>query len=1197
MSESNKEKAAEIASYVFSAINNAVTETVRQIGDSPLGKIAVSVSSKSNFAVSATIGVGQIALAENKAEKTAEVASGLVVGAGVVAATVAIAGLVTASAAVTVGVAVAVGAAGTLAGSYYLGPKVYNLTKPDKKPDIVEKAKSSSPPPRHVEDKTSDSDGGSSSSSSSSGHGGYNGADNGFVVSKSDRVPNSYGGHPGYDGKSKPDSSSNTKPDSSSNTKPDNGGGDGSGSSSGGGGYNNIDNSGYNGADYGFLPIALDINRDGRIDHIAAKDSTVMFDFDEDGYAHRIGWVGKDDGFLIYDSDEDNQVTKTNEVSFISYVDGAETDLEGLHHFDSNDDNKLNSLDSEWSKFKVWIDANQNGISEEGEVKTLADHNIAELDLTINRNEKTINGNTVFQDISVKLTNGQTMLGQDAGFSVTGSGLRIETYKDGFVMKYKAGDGKIISFAVLDRDEAISLDMKDYPELSLMMGTAKNDVIKNSGTANVMLIGAFGNDKLTGGSGDDVLDGGHGNDWLIGGSGDDTIIAGKGNDLIDGGEGTDTLILDYSSANGGVSLSRYWKQDDKGKWIQGDISTKDDHPYMRIWADLDGDGKGETTPDAADEYDYFKRDSIETFIIYGSDENDRLVGYSGNDSIYGGAGSDQLIGGAGDDTLYGGAGADNLDGGEGEDTADYSGSTAGVLVNLAIGRVYGGHATGDTLTNIENIIGSQYADILAGDGGNNTLNGGEGDDELSAGAGNDTINGGAGDDVLDGGHGNDWLIGGSGDDTIIASKGNDIIDGGEGTDTLILDYSYAKGRVFINTWYYWKQDDEGDWVKGDYPIRDAHPYFRIWADLDGDGKGRTTLDADDEYDYYSTSTENITAYGSDGNDTFYSGDGNDIFYGGDGHDSFHGHSGNDTLYGGAGNDTLDGHSGNDTLNGGDGNDRLYGHSGNDTLNGGDGDDTASFSYSSHKNALIINLSDILNQQKWKPLGDDNWEQGTGGDYIWHRISVNGETDYFTSIENFHLHGNNYGNDILTGADGDDRLHGNARDDRLYGGDGNDYLRGGAGNDKLYGNEGNDTLNGGTGNDTLRGGKGDDTLDGDAGIDVLAGKLDDDIFVLGDLTEGTDHVTDFRVSGQDDKIRIDTVAGNEDTLTALYAAANIRIDNTQNYGGDFESGNNASRKNDTQIYHTNGTSSTNDDELLMVLEDFTTPLTIDMFDII
>ncbi len=82
-------------------------------------------------------------------------------------------------------------------------------------------------------------------------------------------------------------------------------------------------------------------------------------------------------------------------------------------------------------------------------------------------------------------------------------------------------------------------------------------------------------------------------------------------------------------------------------------------------------------------------------------------------------GNDILLGGAGNDTLIGGGGADSLQGGAGVDTADYSGSAAPVTVNLTTGTGSGGDAQGDTLTGVDNLIGSFGDDSLTGDAGNN----------------------------------------------------------------------------------------------------------------------------------------------------------------------------------------------------------------------------------------------------------------------------------------------------------------------------------------------------------------------------------------------------------------------------------------------------------------------------------------------
>ena len=167
--------------------------------------------------------------------------------------------------------------------------------------------------------------------------------------------------------------------------------------------------------------------------------------------------------------------------------------------------------------------------------------------------------------------------------------------------------------------------------------------------------------------------------------------------------------------------------------------------------------------------------------VNGNAGADTLSGGDGDDILNGGEGNDILNGGAGDDTLEGGPGADTLDGGAGSDTASYQNSSAGVLVRLHDARaVKLGDAEGDTLTDIEHLVGSEFNDILAGDGEDNILEGGNGDDLLYGGpaGGDDTMSGGNGDDRIFGGRGNDILTGG---------EGSDYLKGGPGEDTLIAD--------------------------------------------------------------------------------------------------------------------------------------------------------------------------------------------------------------------------------------------------------------------------------------------------------------------------------------------------------------------------------------------------------------------------
>ena len=151
--------------------------------------------------------------------------------------------------------------------------------------------------------------------------------------------------------------------------------------------------------------------------------------------------------------------------------------------------------------------------------------------------------------------------------------------------------------------------------------------------------------------------------------------------------------------------------------------------------------------------------------IEGRAGNDVLSGGDGNDVLLGGFGSDTLTGGEGNDILIGGANNDILDGGNGIDTASYIGATAAVTVNLNLGVATGGDGT-DTLSNIENAVGSHF---------------------------NDTVVGNSSDNVLTGSLGNDILTGGDGAD-IFKWTAQDIntASGGPFTDT-ITDFSIAQG--------------------------------------------------------------------------------------------------------------------------------------------------------------------------------------------------------------------------------------------------------------------------------------------------------------------------------------------------------------------------------------------------------------------
>lgn len=140
---------------------------------------------------------------------------------------------------------------------------------------------------------------------------------------------------------------------------------------------------------------------------------------------------------------------------------------------------------------------------------------------------------------------------------------------------------------------------------------------------------------------------------------------------------------------------------------------------------------------------------------------DSLFGGPGNDIIIGSGYDDYLDGGDDNDIIIGNGGSDIIIGGNGIDTARYSTSPAGVRVNLSpynfnftdgttllAGTARDGFGSTDTITGVENVIGSSYNDTIFASNNSSSLLGGNGNDVLYAGGGRDTLTGGRGTDTF-----------------------------------------------------------------------------------------------------------------------------------------------------------------------------------------------------------------------------------------------------------------------------------------------------------------------------------------------------------------------------------------------------------------------------------------------------------------
>jgi len=687
---------------------------------------------------------------------------------------------------------------------------------------------------------------------------------------------------------------------------------------------------------------------------------------------------------------------------------------------------------------------------------------------------------------------------------------------DPYSSYYMSAGNDTVSYANSDAGVTVSLGFESHQQIS--GGYADGDVLV--GISN--LIGSIYNDTLIGDDRDNLLTGGTGNDKLYGSTGDDTLTGGAGSDVfaINKSPNSTGIITDFNVAAVGEAISLLGFSNpvdfahlnftqsgndtiinleenqkiilknvvystlkaanfDSNSIINGTdlndvmIGTPgndtikalagDDKIYSDEGSDIIDGGTGVDTIYYGYSYNPIVVDlSIATGQIGGDADGDII---SNIENVIGTRGNDVIIGNSANNLLIGGAGADRLDGGAGIDTVSYLDSKGSVLVNLQNTSQSWADASGDTLFNIENIIGSNSLDVLTGNAGNNIISGMGGNDEIVGGAGADVIDGGAGIDKVV------YAASASGVTVDIASTVAQI--GGDAQGDILSNIEDITGTSF------------DDILKGNDLAN------RISA-----GGGNNIV--------YGRGGDDVILVGDiiGGNDTFYGDAGNDELYGSVGDDMLIGGSGADVLYGGSDTDTVSYADSTAAVNvnlgittaqsGGDAagdilaaadienligsayNDTLAGSSLYNKIDGGAGIDT--MSYSNSTAAVIVNLGVTTAQS---------------GGYA--------DGDTLFNIEN--IIGSAY-NDILTGSSVANRIDGNSGADTVSyanstaavsinlgittaqtGGDSTgDTL---FNVENIIGSAYNDTLLGDTFANTITGGAGADNIDGAAGIDTVS----------------------------------------------------------------------------------------------------------------
>lgn len=547
-------------------------------------------------------------------------------------------------------------------------------------------------------------------------------------------------------------------------------------------------------------------------------------------------------------------------------------------------------------------------------------------------------------------------------------------------------------------------------------GTAHADVIV-AGPGPDRIEGGGGNDRICAGTGDDVIAGGGGSDRIEAGPGVDTVDGGNGSDLVLGGPGADTL-------RGRRGNDRLFGQAGARDFVEGGLGD-----------DLVSGGAG------------------------------------GLDQVIGSIGADRIYGGPGDgDVLRGDRGLDVLDGGPGaHDTASFAlsgapmialsgspGVEGGATVDLGAGTA---EASGEreTLTGIEDVIGTPFPDRITGDGEPNVLyGGGDVDDLVGVGPG-DTAFGGDGQDrcryvaVADScelpgteptlsalaeatratSREGVWrpvaafevdLAGGEGASGVsgVVNHGSLLAEGGPGVTVRV---SFAAGAWTIT-------EQPLPIVVGDRclsvspetvscPAAGAPEGLYLYGSRGGD---------DIWVDPSVPATAGAVIVGDRGTDTITGGRGDDTIDGSGETDVVRGGPGDDALTGGA---VLDGQSGSDLL--------IAQACRGEEIEGGPGVDSVSFARSYYGVKATIGGAAVF--ARVPRIGTGCWPGST-------------PTAIADSVES--IEGSRSG-DVLRGDGGANIILGRGGDDEVRGGGGDDFLVGGNGVDKLFGEGGADRL--------------------------------------------------------------------------------------------------------------------------------------------
>ena len=635
-------------------------------------------------------------------------------------------------------------------------------------------------------------------------------------------------------------------------------------------------------------PLTLDLNGNGLETVPVSATNPVYFDLTGEGVQSSVGWVAPNDGFLTLDRNGDGLINDGTELfgdATPAYEAGTTTPttgktadgFEALAQEDTNGDGVVNSADANFANLRVWQDANQDGISQAGELKTLSDLGIESFNVTsINHSQLLANGNQIADTGSYTRTDGSTgTAGVTAGMADVN--LAVDTFHRTFTdvipttvdtatLPDMQGSG-----VVRDLREAASIQTAEGATLATALGQFSASTTRNEQRAQL--------DTLI-------------TDWAATSGFEDmaTQAAAHGYTLTSNlspewqhkltvletfnGRGFYKMPWDTINAQSGVT----------GMSVSGNHITISMNGTQLALLDQAYSALKESVYDALLPQTRLKPylddigltlDASGSFSLDFAALDTRLgTAHTGNANTAIGDLLDlrRLMG----DTLEG-ASWDGL-----ALLTDWAATDAGdaaVAATLAEFGYNGGIHTAATGT----VDGGNANDLVAGQGADDTLTGNIAANVLDGGLGADTLYAGTGDDTLIGGDGNDSLYGEAGNDLLQGNAGNDMLDGGIGADTMqggLNDDTYIVDNLLDTTV---EAAGEGiDTVKSDliWTLADNLDNLILTGTAAIDGTGNTL----DNVITGNIADNTLTAL--EGNDTLDGGKGADTMLGGVGDDTY-----------------------------------------------------------------------------------------------------------------------------------------------------------------------------------------------------------------------------------------------------------------------------------------------------------------------